>query len=230
MGFALAALLGLTIALASSRTRRRAAPSPSPEQSPAGPPPEDGEDLTPPPTAPLPPPEQAADAVREGSPTSEDYQALEREARRRGEEEAARRFREQAAEAPTQREVEQAAETVDESEEAPAPAPEDDPDNPAPGYAPPAGFDPMTADALAPQVAQNIESRRRGYDRPLLRRFQRAAGIVVDGMYGAQSRAALVFYGVSDPPAPLFGQRGTTPIQSYPEALVYHAERQGYGL
>jgi hypothetical protein len=51
--------------------------------------------------------------------------------------------------------------------------------------------------ALAQRVARNIvRSGRRLYDRNLLRQFQAAAGITVDGKYGPGSREALLAAGV----------------------------------
>lgn len=51
---------------------------------------------------------------------------------------------------------------------------------------------------LAPMVARSIRGGS-GY-RSALRRFQAAAGLAVDGDYGPASRAALRYFGVSDPP------------------------------
>lgn len=67
------------------------------------------------------------------------------------------------------------------------------------------GFSPAEARRLAPQVARTIRSGG-GY-RGSLRRFQSAAGLTVDGAYGPRSRAALRYYGVSDPP-PAIANRG----------------------
>lgn len=64
-----------------------------------------------------------------------------------------------------------------------------------------AGFDPAEARRLATQVARSLRSGG-GY-RSALTRFQRAAGITADGLYGPTSRAALRHYGISDPPAAL---------------------------
>lgn len=68
------------------------------------------------------------------------------------------------------------------------------------------GFSPAEARRLAPQVARTIRSGG-GY-RTSLRRFQSAAGLPVDGAYGPRSRAALRYYGVSDPPAAIANRGG----------------------
>lgn len=69
------------------------------------------------------------------------------------------------------------------------------------------GYDPGEARRLAPQVARSLRSGG-GY-RTALTNFQRAAGIAADGLYGPESRAALRFYGVSDPPPARVNRRGT---------------------
>lgn len=56
----------------------------------------------------------------------------------------------------------------------------------------------VEARRLAPMVARSIRSGG-GY-RSALRRFQAAAGLVVDGAYGPSSRAALRYFGVPDAP------------------------------
>ena len=60
------------------------------------------------------------------------------------------------------------------------------------------GVDFDAARRLAPQVARSLRSGG-GY-RTALERFQRAAGLPVDGLYGPSSRAALRYFGVGDPP------------------------------
>jgi len=60
------------------------------------------------------------------------------------------------------------------------------------------GVDLTEARRLAPQVARSLRSGG-GY-RTALIRFQRAAGLGADGLYGPASRAALQYFGVSDPP------------------------------
>lgn len=44
-----------------------------------------------------------------------------------------------------------------------------------------------------------------GYDHDLVRSFQMAAGLDVDGLYGPESRGALIFFGVARPPPALYG-------------------------
>lgn len=68
-----------------------------------------------------------------------------------------------------------------------------------------AGFAPVSALALAPSVAKDLQTAGRNkYNRALLKRFQGYAGIPADGIYGGGSRGALIFYGISNPPAPFF--------------------------
>lgn len=254
-------LLGLgAIAIAAmALSRPSGAPSATPAPTPAGAPPA------------LPPPAEAAQRVREGNPTSEDYESLAREAERQGVNDAAAQLRERATEVPSQSEVRDALppgytqvdpgassalpspypaaptpvpappEQAHEAEEAasdpsvpdpeadqiPAPSPEpeaapDDSDNPAPGFTPPAGFNPVQARSLAASVARDIVSRQYSYNRANLRAFQTAAGIAADGIYGRESRGALAFYGVQNPPRVLFGSASD---MAYPEALAWHAER-----
>lgn len=63
---------------------------------------------------------------------------------------------------------------------------------------PGSGYDPAEARRLAPRVARSLRSGG-GY-RTALTAFQRAAGVEADGLYGPESRAALRYYGVADPP------------------------------
>jgi len=58
---------------------------------------------------------------------------------------------------------------------------------------------PLSARELATLVVANLRARGSGYSRDLMRSFQRAAGISVDGDYGPQTRSALLRY-VSDVP------------------------------
>lgn len=194
----------------------------------------------------MPTPEEAAEAVRDGDPTQEDYAVLAVEAEHQGMHDEAAQLRERAESAPSTNEVveaEQAAEdmaaqqgaTPDDNEDPPANPqvpPENDPANPAPDFTPPDGFDPHLARSLAGQVNDNIWGRKYSYDRNLLKRFQRAAGIGVDGVYGPASRAALMYYtGPNDTPPHrvLFrGAGGSTADVEYPEALRYWARRNGY--
>jgi hypothetical protein len=79
----------------------------------------------------------------------------------------------------------------------------------------PPGFDPFRAVEIAPTVATNIATEEH-YDRNLLKEFQKAAGIAVDGLYGGGSRAALQFYGIENARRPHY-----RPIQGvYPSDLA----------
>lgn len=78
---------------------------------------------------------------------------------------------------------------------------------------PPAGFNPTTARKLAKPVASNIDSKGKLYSQKQLKEFQRAAGLVDDGLYGGSSRGALIHYGVARPPQPLFAPVATKPYQ-----------------
>lgn len=69
------------------------------------------------------------------------------------------------------------------------------------------GYDPAEARRLAPLLARSLASGG-GY-RTRLTEFQRAAGIEADGLYGPESRAALRYYGVSDPPRARVNRRGS---------------------
>lgn len=64
------------------------------------------------------------------------------------------------------------------------------------------------AQELAPVVAADIAEKGKSYDRELVRAFQAAAGLAVDGDYGPRTRGALVFFGLPNAPAAIFG-RGT---------------------
>lgn len=80
---------------------------------------------------------------------------------------------------------------------------------PAPSSAPP-GYDPALARQLAPQVASSVRGKKYGYDRALTARFQTAAGITSDGIYGGGTRGALLYYGATQVPNPLFKPNATT--------------------
>ena len=79
--------------------------------------------------------------------------------------------------------------------------------------------DTIKAAELAPVVADDLITKGRGYDRTLMRAFQAAAGIKVDGLYGPQTRGALRHYlGVAgsplvEPPDAIYGrgERAYTP-------------------
>lgn len=69
----------------------------------------------------------------------------------------------------------------------------------------PAGYDPARARAMARSVANHLNNRKTaGYARELVKTFQRAAGIAIDGVYGGETRGALIYYGAKDPPKPFF--------------------------
>lgn len=98
----------------------------------------------------------------------------------------------------------------------PAPVPAPVPPAPAPVPAPavlvPQGFDPRLAPSLAHDfnrhllaiVAKNGAQAKWFYDRNFAKKFQTAAGIKSDGLYGGETRGALVFYGQANAPAPFF--------------------------
>lgn len=176
---------------------------------------------------PAPPPEavnQAAAALEAGTPTAEDLETLGDAADAAGEPEAADAFYQAAASAP---EAQTMVEPELEHEEPPEAAPvfrTPDDEQGAPLAAPsptpvrvdaPPGFNPPAAHSMAQRVADDIRSRQYSYDRQLLKDFQRAAGITVDGHYGAGSGQALIFFEARNVPRPLFRPR-TAPI--YEEA------------
>lgn len=81
---------------------------------------------------------------------------------------------------------------------------------PAPKPTPPATLDRAKARQLATKVAANVDAKRFDYSRPLVREFQLAAGLSVDGAYGPATKAAVQYYGVRRPPKALFkGADGT---------------------
>lgn len=217
------ALFGIGLALAAlasggSRRSRRESPLP-PTQS--GPPPAAVD--------------AAEAAVRQGTPTAEDYQTLAEAAEGAGAPDAAQTFRERAEEAPLRAEVTPAPSPV-----APTPAPvryEPEASAPTPQstaelrVAPveptsalPAGFDPMKAKRTAQAVSTNITTRSYNYSRDGLRAWQRAAGLTPDGVYGGATRGALLFYGAANPPRALFAPTTTV---DYPAELAQAAESQG---
>lgn len=107
-------------------------------------------------------------------------------------------------------------------EEAGITEPETDEGEPPP---PPDGFDPKKATRLAPAVQKDVSSKDYNYSRDLLKKFQTAAGIGADGIYGPGSRGALIFYGVKNARKALFDpeKKGTVP---YPENLKYWAKQE----
>jgi len=62
----------------------------------------------------------------------------------------------------------------------------------------PSGYNPAGARSLAPRVDRTLRSG--GGATGIIRDFQRQAGIPVDGRYGPQTRAALVYFGIPTPP------------------------------
>lgn len=59
--------------------------------------------------------------------------------------------------------------------------------------------------AFARKVAADISAKRYSYSREMLKRFQAAAGLVPDGIYGGGTAGALRhFLGGQSPPRPLF--------------------------
>lgn len=87
------------------------------------------------------------------------------------------------------------------------------------GPAPPPGYNPTSAGRLAKQVARNIDGKGcAGYSRQLLRQFQRAAGIAVDGLYGGGSRGALMHFGIRRPPEACVRTQGSKATRAYPWA------------
>ena len=62
----------------------------------------------------------------------------------------------------------------------------------------PGGYNPAAARSLAPRVDRTLRSG--GGSTGIIRDFQRSAGIPVDGRYGPQTRAALVYFGIATPP------------------------------
>ncbi|UJR87307.1 MULTISPECIES: peptidoglycan-binding domain-containing protein [Sandaracinus] len=103
---------------------------------------------------------------------------------------------------------------------APAPSSTSEPSRPdaearrqnvnAPGGA---GVDLALARRLAPQMGAEIARQGFVYSRQKLQRFQRAAGLQADGLYGGTTRGALVYFGVRNAPAPLFAPRETVSYQ-----------------
>jgi len=78
----------------------------------------------------------------------------------------------------------------------------------------PGGYNPAAARSLAPRVDRTLRSG--GGSTGIIRDFQRAAGIPVDGRYGPQTRAALVYFGIPTPPPARYAttapERYTPPV------------------
>jgi len=83
--------------------------------------------------------------------------------------------------------------------------------------APPPGYDPTLAGSLAHDLNRHLLAKVKAdgarakwtYDRKLTARFQTAAGIDSDGLYGGGTRGALIYYGQSNAPAPFFDPKAT---------------------
>lgn len=83
----------------------------------------------------------------------------------------------------------------------------------------PPGYDPDLARRTAQQVANHLRNRgRANYARKIVADFQTAAGIHVDGIYGGQTRGALLYYGADNAP-PAFFQPTETQPYTPPERL-----------
>ena len=200
-------------------------------------------------TPPIPEERLAAEAVRNGQGTAEDFETLADFAERQGDSQTADQLRNRATVAPERATLEQAREHEEEApapgtfedgtpvlnpptpQPAPAPTPQPAPattPQPAPATTPqpapvttptPQDFNPSEASRLASAIASNIRTKRYSYNRRGLAVFQRAAGLTPDGLYGGKSAGALVFYGVSPPPRPLFKSHGSFAVVSYPSNL-----------
>ena len=77
----------------------------------------------------------------------------------------------------------------------------------------PSGYDPEAARRGAKAVANNVTSRKYDYDRRLVKAWQEDAGLAPDGVYGGATRGALIYYGVKNPPKPLFKPTETITYQ-----------------
>jgi hypothetical protein len=92
----------------------------------------------------------------------------------------------------------------------PTPTPTPTPPLPAPAPRPPTpGFDPALARELAPQIERHLrqaiaKGNKYGYSRALVKRFQAAAALRVDGHYGGATRGALLYFGAIRAPKPFF--------------------------
>ena len=67
----------------------------------------------------------------------------------------------------------------------------------------PWGYDASKARTLAREVVRNVQARSFDYDRGLLKKFQTAAGLKADGLYGGRVVGALKFYGAARAPKAL---------------------------
>lgn len=85
---------------------------------------------------------------------------------------------------------------------------------PVPSDITPEGFDLVAARALAKKLNTNLQAAGRDrYDRGLTREFQRAAGIASDGVYGGETKGALLAFGISNPPNAFFVPVATVPYR-----------------
>lgn len=80
----------------------------------------------------------------------------------------------------------------------------------------PQGYDPILAKTLAAQVEADLrasiqKNKRYDYNRDLMKRFQIAAGLTPDGIYGGGTRGAMLYYGRTRAPSPLFKPTNTIP-------------------
>jgi hypothetical protein len=65
------------------------------------------------------------------------------------------------------------------------------------------------ASALAPQVLADLKGQGHSYNRELMQRFQKAAGLIPDGDYGPATRGALENYVHGTAPAAMYGVKHT---------------------
>lgn len=93
------------------------------------------------------------------------------------------------------------------------------PSAPQPGESPslsqtPDGYDPAAARKAAKGVSNHLANKGiAGYSRPLLKQWQRQAGLAPDGTYGGATRGALIYYGVASPPRAMFKPTETIPYR-----------------
>lgn len=73
-----------------------------------------------------------------------------------------------------------------------------------PGPALPPGYNRAEATRRAQPMADQIRTKKGKYDRAALQTFQTFAGMTADGLYGPQTRAALIHFGAKNAPAALF--------------------------
>lgn len=81
-----------------------------------------------------------------------------------------------------------------------------------------AAYNEASARSNAPRIASDLKLRSRNYNREALAEFQRSAGILADGLYGGETRGALVYYGVHDAPGALFRPTATVRYVPAPPA------------